>query len=677
MAQQLVIKTITEVKGKLRVPSFQRGYRWEPRQVYQLLDDLKEHVAKHQEGEPYYLQPVVVAPANIKELEDLDEENRFDFDLIDGQQRLTTIYIIFKAIEKLKGYDRANLNRMESDGEIDVKQYDELYNLYNQVSKIDSQLYYELQYQTRTLTRGFLNNIATKKEGDADVISSPDHLYIFHAFDAVLRWIQRSGNDEKIREIARRLKTDVKIIWYELAQSIESWKKFTDLNAGKIELTNSELVKAILLNRSNQTIKDYEQDIVVSQWDRIENDLNDIEFWNFLTKKPQSDYPVKIDLIFDLVAGKTGKNKKDTYFTFNKLQQLLKSDSTLTGKQQWDKIYSRYLRLRDWYNDPWYYHRIGYLVATGDDNALLNIFNAAYPEGVEEGVGKKKFREIIKQKVKESMVLPDGIEDYTKLRFDDKKVCYPFLKKLLTLYNVMLCDKLSKHKVRYPFFKHNSTDAGGWTLEHIHAQNSEGLTTAKQWKEWVADHLKSLKRLRANPIEEMKNFDSKRADALIKRMGEFQDNANIKNFTDIANEYEALTAIKGMPSGEEMHLLSNLALLSREDNSGLNKSTFDVKRIKIANRVSTNYVPIGTERVFMKSIAGSSRDEHDKPIPGTDYACDGGQMFYWGEKDRKAYLRDIEETLKDYITFKKEAEPEVSIDLKPTENAATKDNSIQ
>lgn len=639
---RLELKTVSDVCGKLRIPSYQRGYRWEPRQVFQLLDDLKEHVTNNS-AEPYYLQPVVVAPANPEELERLKAEERFDFDLIDGQQRLTTIFIIFKALEELKRYDRSTLNNME----IDDNEFDRLYGLYTKVSNLNCELNYELIYQTRTNTKKFLKTIANKSIDDTDVVDSPDHLYIYYAYIAVRNWIERDDNSEKIKDIADFLHNNTLIIWYELAESVESWKKFTDLNAGKIELTNSELIKAVFLNRSNQTIKDYEQDIVVSQWDRIENDLSDIEFWNFLTTEPQDKYPVKIDLLFNLVAGKTKKNEKDTYFTFNKLFSEIRANTNLTGKQKWDKIYSQYLRLRDWYADPWYYHRIGYLVAVGNDTTLLGIFRAAYPEGSKDGVGLKAFRLLLDEKVKESVALPQGVADYTKLRYNVKEE-YDFLKKLLTLYNVMLCDKLSRNKVRYPFFKHNDGGDGGWTLEHIHAQNSDGLTTAKQWNEWVSDHLASLKNIAGNPPEVMKAFDSERTKKLISRMEGFSEKPSLEEFTDIANELGVLTAIKDSQDDDAMHTLENLALLSRDVNAGLNKSTFDVKRVKIAKRVSSNFVPIGTERVFMKSIAGTYKDENEKEI---SYACDGSQMYYWGDPDRKAYLHDIEETLKDYIEF--------------------------
>ena len=80
-------------------------------------------------------------------------------------------------------------------------------------------------------------------------------------------------------------KNQVKIIWYELSDSITDWKKFTDLNIGKIPLTNSELVKALFLRSKNFSgvndleAEEYEKQTLVAQWDQIERELSEQDFW--------------------------------------------------------------------------------------------------------------------------------------------------------------------------------------------------------------------------------------------------------------------------------------------------------------------------------------------------------------------------------------------------------------
>ena len=71
------------------IPSYQRGYRWKKRQVIDLLDDIIEFQKKDKEkGEFYCLQPIVVT----------EKENK-TWEVIDGQQRLTTLYIILSYLE--------------------------------------------------------------------------------------------------------------------------------------------------------------------------------------------------------------------------------------------------------------------------------------------------------------------------------------------------------------------------------------------------------------------------------------------------------------------------------------------------------------------------------------------------------------------------------------------------
>ena len=71
-------KLVGDISGKFVIKSYQRGYRWEDSQVLALLNDIYGNGSK-----PYCLQPVVVRR--------LEEDT---FELIDGQQRLTTLLIV-------------------------------------------------------------------------------------------------------------------------------------------------------------------------------------------------------------------------------------------------------------------------------------------------------------------------------------------------------------------------------------------------------------------------------------------------------------------------------------------------------------------------------------------------------------------------------------------------------
>ncbi len=81
---QTVTKTIGELKEhRFFVPSYQRGYRWTEHEVTALLDDIDEFSA---EGKKCYcIQPLIVK-----------RRDDGSFEVVDGQQRLTTIYIFMK-----------------------------------------------------------------------------------------------------------------------------------------------------------------------------------------------------------------------------------------------------------------------------------------------------------------------------------------------------------------------------------------------------------------------------------------------------------------------------------------------------------------------------------------------------------------------------------------------------
>ncbi len=88
---KLQLRSIFDLlKERFLVPSYQRGYRRPARQVEALLDDLAAFQLSSRQSNPntfYCLQPVVVRrrPEN-------------EWELVDGQQRLTTIFLILRAL---------------------------------------------------------------------------------------------------------------------------------------------------------------------------------------------------------------------------------------------------------------------------------------------------------------------------------------------------------------------------------------------------------------------------------------------------------------------------------------------------------------------------------------------------------------------------------------------------
>ena len=275
------IKAISELlKLDFFIPSYQRGYRWDEHQVTELLDDIWDfyNIPNKQEGEFYCLQPVIV------------KYDGNQYRLIDGQQRLTTIFIILS--------------------------YLDLYMQDYGYSK------FQLEYETREDSKEFLEKLSTIDKEDTTNI---DFYYMSKAYICVKNWFDKH-KERKIKffdtlvnvnknENEEDRANNVRVIWYEIAEHEDEINVFTRINSGKIPLTNAELIKALFLNSKN--FHDDEQQIrqieIAKEWDEMEYSLQNDEFWMFIAN--DKDYPARIELLFDIYSGRM-LDDKDQYSTY-------------------------------------------------------------------------------------------------------------------------------------------------------------------------------------------------------------------------------------------------------------------------------------------------------------------------------------------------------------------------
>ena len=110
-ADELTLKKVGDIcddKNNFYIASYQRGYRWGEDEVKALLDDIYEVYKKDDSEQKYCLQPLVVKRrrncessallenAGVKEMEN-DEDC---YELLDGQQRLTTLWLILSKLSQ-------------------------------------------------------------------------------------------------------------------------------------------------------------------------------------------------------------------------------------------------------------------------------------------------------------------------------------------------------------------------------------------------------------------------------------------------------------------------------------------------------------------------------------------------------------------------------------------------
>lgn len=83
------------LQGRLfRIPDYQRAYSWQRRQRADLFEDIRE---VHRTGRDHFMATVVGLARDTRMI-DADEFGVVE--LVDGQQRVTTLVILIKAIEK-------------------------------------------------------------------------------------------------------------------------------------------------------------------------------------------------------------------------------------------------------------------------------------------------------------------------------------------------------------------------------------------------------------------------------------------------------------------------------------------------------------------------------------------------------------------------------------------------
>jgi uncharacterized protein with ParB-like and HNH nuclease domain len=579
------------------IPYYQRGYRWEIENVKALLDDIHNFINSKEEF--YCLQPIVVVP-------NLDENGDRIWEVIDGQQRLTTLYIIFKYLGIPK---------------------------------------YTILFEERALSNDFLKNLNHETFNQ----SNPDFHFMSEAYKCVKEWFENKTKNDMgyVFSFVARLTKDVQVIWYQINElekieeeegdnTIENTKIdiFNRLNIGKIPLTDAELIRALLLSKIKIGLSEREalmrQAEISNEWHYIETTLRNEEFWYFLNNNSIEQTSSAIELIFNLIADDS-KQKYSTYLWFEKqIRSENELDEKVNADNLWTKTKDYFNRLFYWYNKPKLYHHIGYLLAIQDNNfnVLKNIISNSN----------------VKKDIFEKWVFDQTVESIKNIKLDnlDYEKNKSYLHKVFLLHNIVTTDNLnSAQKNVFPFnlYKKIKNDKG-WSIEHIHAQQSKEIKEPKAIKQWLSDTLKALENI--YEIEtESRTYDKDEKELLIHSVVKIDDalrdeikkmiqdeKLNYNDFNDLRIRVTRLF------ESESVHVLDNLALLAKSDNSALNNSIFPVKRNKIIKMEKEGkYIPLTTRNAFLKYYS-------EKDI----------QPFYWSKSDKQNYFANIEETLKPFIT---------------------------
>lgn len=592
----LRLKKVNELlDDKYYVPAYQRGFRWTEDEVKALLKDVwdfRENPPKQEEGEekPFYcLQPIVVKVKHI--------DKEVYCEVIDGQQRLTTLRIILN-----------------------------YFNLTEYSSK--PKKLFGIDYQTRPNCKDFFNDIENTVLAEENI----DFSHMHEAHKTIDKWFtaKEVDNDSIRHDFRSSLINDVKVIWYETKdnsgknEDSASIDIFTRLNIGKIPLTNAELVKALFLQKGNfqkdkATLKQLQ---IAAEWDAIEKMLQNDAFWFFIYNPDNPlKYDNRIEYIFDLMQNKTKEH--EIYHTFNKFhKEFVNSKKDKYSRPDidtlWLKIKKYYLSFEEWYNDKTMYHLIGFLIEYGFDIRKLKLMS--------QKKTKSDFKIWLKEKIKERVSY-----QVDELSYGNKEV-----RKILLLFNIQTILATENTDIKFPFSRYKDED---WDIEHIRSQTDKTIAGGNR-KDWVLDVLEYFTGFRLHDTKEdidkqekaiklLENEDDVLAAKLLEMVhaDEIDDEEFSNLYNEIAVRFDENTDFENKDS------IGNLALLDAKTNRSYGNAMFPIKRNTIIkNDMNGIFVPLCTKNVFLKS-----------------YSKKLGEVMYWGQNDTNDYLTAIKDTLKDYL----------------------------
>ncbi len=520
------------------IPDYQRGYRWKDYHVTRLLNDIWDFSTNDPSNrDPYYcLQPIAV-----KRLED-DK----GFEVIDGQQRLTTIFLILKNLEKLIDSDLKNFDA--------------------------------ITYQSKPSVGKFLLNPVLENKN-----KNIDNYHIYDAFTAINDWFldKANGGYPSVRStVLTPFLERTQIIWYEIEDDSNAIDIFTRINDGKIPLTNAELIKALFLSRKKYNLENDEAERqiqlqIASEWDRIEYSLRDNAFWYFISAGKKT-YSTRIEYIFDLMEGKTPEH--EDHWTFYRFNNRYNDDTNI--EDIWLSVKKYFQTFEEWFMDKTLYHLIGYLIEID------------FPvETLKTESGKRTKAEFVKY-------LKGTIKEKLKLNLDDMKYNSKNVKNALLLFNIQTIISNTDSNLRFDFYRYQSNH---WDIEHIRSQKT-GIPNGEKQSKWLKDVLAYF------TGEEDRDLQKRAIPTLDEDYKELaREIDETLNITKMTYHYFAPLYDKVLKYFEEydepdnIDSISNLTLLDSKTNRSYKNAVFPVKRkIIMKNDMEGTFIPICTKNLFLK-----------------------------------------------------------------------------
>ena len=604
------LKAVKDLFGQqFFIPSYQRGYRWGATQIKELLEDLYTFKKEDKEGNKliYCLQPIIVKKKKYSD----------KWELVDGQQRLTALWLISALYTTLARIFEPAYKRQDFEYKLEYENKEIFTSLFEKIDEF---------VENGSLTKIAEGHFKEEKDNSIDcrnLIESMEYISNY-------KYNEATTGPAVLNDIFQKLRQgNVQIIWYELDETEDAIQTFTNVNANKIALTNAELIKAVLLHSCEKDGTNKVQTLAL-QWEEIEKGLNNDNFWEFIVNKKNNINGTRIDYLFEIwcaIKENEQKNENDDRYTIFRTV-----NKYLINEDIWKKIQEIYETLTDWYNNYYYYHTIGFLIAEDEQNTklikdLYNIYNEK---------SKTEFRKEILNRIKKCTKLenyadsPESLNScFIGTEYNDNNK--EKLRKILLLYSISMLVNANNIYERFPFALYKTET---WDIEHINPQTPKNdsdnkAQTDQDKREWLESYQELLREdSNEDTAELLKDIDS-------------CNNNELSTFEDVSQRIMRHYKIKS----DSINSLGNLVLLDYSTNRSYKNVCFFNKRKRILEIERSSHLAIVEKRPY-----SNNKNENDKKykyIPiGTKWVFLKGyenskSLIVWGETDMNDYLKDM------------------------------------
>lgn len=313
-ANKGILKKIFSEEFWFIVPEYQRPYVWQEENIQELIDDLY-YAFENKQNSEYFLGALVLKRTREKEFK--------EYEILDGQQRLTTLCMMMAVLRDLmkKPQYKWTLSQM-------------IYQEENELLKVPSRN--RIKYNTRDKVKDFVKNyiIANGSTKKKDLINYHEdtNISVSNMAKAISSMHNIFESKENLEAFAVFLLNNVLFIYVSTDNTEDAFRLFTILNDRGIPLSNADILKSINIGE-------------VPEEDLDEYSKN----WEYLEEKYHKGFDRFLSFVRTiLLKNKPASNLLDEYEkNIYRKNILKKGKNTIDFLVELDEIYDKIIDLND------------------------------------------------------------------------------------------------------------------------------------------------------------------------------------------------------------------------------------------------------------------------------------------------------------------------------------------